>query len=172
MPRLRDEVIRLRPLSQTETGPLGLYVGGGTSCPAGSPNVTLEMAEAFAYYKAEPKTYVGVMNLFVQNLSPTCFTYFTWEMKLWDGIPGTSCPTTSPELREISRFLGDISPTKVISITRLNAAENKMIGGSFEVPATMEGEKTICLSLWGNFSKQALIDELLADGGYQEELPW
>ena len=172
MPKLRDEMIRIRPVGVSDTGPLGIYVGGGTSCPAGAPNVTLEMGEAFAYFKAEPKTYVGVMNLFVQNMSPTCFTYFTWEMKMWDGIPGATCPVIAPERQEISRFLGKVSATKTISITRLNAAEDKMIGGSFEIPETLEGEKTICLSLWGNFSKQALVDELLTDGGYDYEMPW
>lgn len=172
MPKLLDANIKIRPLGVGETGPIGLYVGGGKACPAGAPNVQLDIGEAFAYYKAEPITYVGVMNLFVQSLSPECFTYFTWEMKLWDGLPGASCPTTSPELQEVSRFLGDLSPTKIISITRLNAAENKMIGCSFEVPASMEGEKVLCLSLWGNFNRQALLDELLNDGGYAEEVPW
>jgi len=172
MPRLTGETIRLRPLSSEETLPLGLYVGGGKACPAGSPNVTLEMSEAFAYFKAEPLTYIGVMNIFVQNLSAECFTYFAWEMKLWDGVAGETCPTSPPERQEISRFIGDISPMKIISISRLNAAENKMLGSSFEVPPTMEGDKTICLYLWGNYNKQALIDELLTDGGYQYEIPW
>ena len=172
MPKLRDELIRLRPVGVSETGPLDIYVGGGKACPAGSPNVVLDTTEAFAYFKAEPKTYVGVMGLWVQNLSNECFTYFTWEMKMWNGKPETDCPSIPPEMQEISRFLGKVSPTKVISVTRLNAAENKMIGASFEIPSTMEGEKTICLSLWGNYNKQALIDELLADGGYAEEMPW
>lgn len=172
MPRLLDTNIKLRPLGLGETGPLGIFVGGGIACAAGSPDVLLEMSEAFAYYGAEPKTYVGVMNLNVQSKSPDCFTYFTWEMKLWDGLPGIDCPTTPPELQEVSRFLGEISPTKVISITRLMAAETKMIGGSFEVPASMEGEKTICLSLWGNYNKKALKEELLTDGGYEYEMPW
>ena len=172
MPKLRSEIIRLRPITQHDTGPLDLYVGGGISCPAGSPDVTLDMTDAFAYYKAQPKTYIGVMDIWVQSLHAECFTYFTWEMSLWDGKAGTTCPTSAPELREISRFLGKISPTKVVSITRLRAAENKMIGGSFEIPPTMEGDKTICLSLWGNYDKQALIDELLTDGGYAEEEPW
>lgn len=172
MPKLLNANIKLRPVGISETGPLDIYVGGGKACPAGSPDVSLELGEAFAYFKAEPITYVGVMDIWVQSLSPECFTYFTWEMKLWDGKAGTTCPTFAPELQEISRFLGEISSTKVISVTRLNAAENKMVGGSFEVPITMEGNKTICLSLWGNYNKQALIDELLADGGYVEEIPW
>lgn len=172
MPRIRTETIRLRPITMLDTGPLDIYVGGGIACPAGSPDVMLEMGEAFAYFKAEPVTYVGVMDLFVQNLSAECFTYFTWEMRLWDGKAGTTCPTTTPERQQISRFLGKISDKKVISITRLNAAENKMIGGSFEIPPTLEGNKTICLSLWGNFNKQALLDELLTDAGYEEEIPW
>lgn len=172
MPRMLDANIRLRPIGVGETGPMGLYVGGGISCPPGSPDVLLDTSTAFAYYGTSPKTYVGVMDINVQNLSPTCFTYFTWEMKLWAGVPGTSCPTGTPEAQEISRFFGEVSPTKVISITRLMAAETKMIGGSFEVPQSMEGQKTICLSLWGNFDKDELKNELLTDGGYQFEIPW
>ena len=172
MPRLLDTNIRLRPLGVGETGPMGLYVGGGIACPAGSPSVMLETSEAFAYYGTEPKTYVGVMDVNVQSMESACFTYFTWEMKMWAGVPGISCPTSPPEVQEISRFLGEVSATKVISITRLMAAETKMIGGSFEIEPTLEGEKTVCLSLWGNFNKQALKDELLTDGGYQFEMPW
>ena len=172
MPKLSEGHIRLRPMDVDETGPMGLYVGGGVACPPGAPDVSINTTDAFAYYGAEPKTYIGVMGIDVQSMDPTCFTYYTWEMKLWDGIPGASCPAFPPEMQEISRFLGKIAPTKRISITRLMAAENKMIGGSFEVPPTMEGEKTVCLSLWGNKGKQALIDELLADGGYSEEIPW
>jgi len=26
--------------------------------------------------------------------------------------------------------------------------------------------------LWGNYSKQALLDELLSERGYAEEIPW
>jgi hypothetical protein len=124
MPRLLEANIKLRPVGIGETGPLGLYVGGGIACPGGSPTVLLETSEAFAYYGAEPKTYVGVMNINVQSMEPECFTYFTWEMKLWGGIPTESCPTS------------------------------------------------VCLSLWGNFNKQALKDELLTDGGYEYEIPW
>lgn len=172
MPRLLNTSIKLRPIGMGETGPMGLYVGGGVACPEGAPGVLLEMSEAFAYYGSEPKTYIGVMGVNVQSLSATCFTYFTWEMSMWAGVPGTTCPTTPPEIKGISRFLGKISATKVISISRLMAAETKMLGGSFEIPQTMEGEKTVCLSLWGNFNKQALKDELLADGGYEFEIPW
>lgn len=153
------------------TGPLEVYVGGGVSCPEGAPSVNLDTTGAFAYFKADPITYVGVMNILVHNLSNQCFAYFAWEMRMWDGPAGTTCPITAPEQQEISRFLGEVSDTKVISVTRTNASENKMIGGSFEIPPTLEGLKTICLSLWGNFSKQALLDEL-AVAGYAEEIPW
>ena len=174
MPRLLDTNIRLRPLGVAETGPMGLYVGGGISCPPGSPNVLINTSEAFAYYGTSPKTYVGVMDINIQSLEPKCFTYFTWEMKLWAGVPapGSTCPTSAPERQEISRFFGEMNPTKPISIKRYRAAETMMLGGSFEVPAAMEGEKTICLSLWGNFDKDALKDELLTDGGYEFEIPW
>lgn len=172
MPRLRSETIRIKPIEATDSGPFDIYVGGGIACTAGSPNVSLEVGDAFAYFKAEPKTYVGVMDIYVQSLESECFTYFTWEMRMWDGKAGTTCPTSAPERQEISRFLGEISPTKIISTSRLRAAENKMVGGSFEIPPTLEGDKTICLSLWGNFNRQALIDELLADGGYAEEIQW
>jgi hypothetical protein len=73
-----------------------VYVGGGISCPAGAPSVTLDTAvqgeEAFAYYKAQPVTYVGVMNIFVHNLHSECFAYFAWEMRMWPGKAGTTCP--------------------------------------------------------------------------------
>lgn len=156
------------------TGPLQVYVGGGESCdPAveGDPSVTLDTSEAFAYFKAEPITYVGVMDILVQNLSDRCFAYFAWEMSMWDGIAGETCPITIPERKQITRYLGEVSDKKIISVTRTNASENKMIGGSFEIPATLEGIKTICLSLWGNFNKQALLDEL-AVAGYEEEIDW
>lgn len=159
------------PGKQPVTPPFKVYVGGGISCDPGAPSVTLDTSEAFAYFKAQPVTYVGVMDILVHNLHNECFSYFAWEMRLWDGYGYTECPQTTPELQEISRFLGEISDKKVISITRTNASENKMIGGSFEVPSWMEGEKTICLSLWGNFSKDALIDELEA-AGYAKEIPW
>jgi hypothetical protein len=152
-----------------------VYVGGGISCPAGAPSVTLDTAvqgeEAFAYYKAQPVTYVGVMNIFVHNLHSECFAYFAWEMRMWPGKAGTTCPTTAPEIQEISRFLGEVSDKKVISVKRMNASTIEMIGGSFEIPSHFEGYKTICLSLWGNYSKQALLDELAA-AGYAEEIPW
>jgi hypothetical protein len=171
MPKIRDELIRLRPVGVSETGPLDIYVGGGKACPAGSPNVGLDTTNAFAYFKAEPKTYVGVMDIWVQSLSPECFTYYTWEMRMWDGKAGATCPVSAPERTEVSRFLGEINPTKPISITRLNAAEEKMVGGSFEIPPTLEGNKTICLSLWGDYNKQQLLDDL-ATAGYAEEIPW
>lgn len=156
------------------TGPLQVYVGGGEACdPAveGDPSVTLDTSEAFAYFKAEPVTYVGVMDILVQNLSDRCFAYFAWEMSMWDGVAGETCPITTPERKQITRYLGEVSDKKIISVTRTNASENKMIGGSFEIPATLEGIKTICLSLWGNFNKQALLDEL-AVAGYEEEIDW
>lgn len=160
------------PTERKETPPLQVYVGGGESCPKGSPGVELDTSEAFAYFKADPITYVGVMDILVRNLSDKCFSYFAWEMRMWDGPAGDSCPLTAPERQEISRFLAEVSDTKVISVTRANASEVKMIGASFEIPAHLEGLKTICLSLWGNYSKQALLDELLVDGRYAEEIPW
>ena len=168
---MRTEQIKLRPLTLNDTGPLDVVVGGGTICPAGSPDIMLEMSEAFAYFSAETVPYIGVMDIFVQNLT-TCYAHFTWEMKMWDGVAGTECPTTTPEIQGISRFLGEFSDKKTISTTMLRGNENKMVAGSFEVLPTTEGDKTVCLSLWGNYSKKALIDELLADGGYAKEIPW
>lgn len=168
------------PGGVTETEPFEVYVGGGISCPSGAPSVTLDTAvpgkEAFAYYKAQPVTYVGIMNIFVHNLHSECFAYFAWEMRMWPGKAGTTCPTTKPERQEISRYLAEISDKKIISVKRMNASSIEMIGGSFEIPSHFEGYKTICLSLWGNFSKQALIDELAAPTadrpGYPEEIVW
>jgi len=171
MPKIRTETIKLRPLTQNDTGPLDVVVGGGIQCDPGAPSIQLDMTEAFAYFSADPVPMIGVMDIWIQNLTE-CYSYFTWEMKMWDGVAGTTCPTTAPEIQEISRFLGEISAAKVISVTMLRGDENKMVAGSFGILPTTEGNKTVCLSLWGNHNKKALIDELLADGGYDKEIPW
>lgn len=156
------------------TPPFEVIIKEGVQCGPGSPSVLLDTSAAFAYFKATPLLYVGVMDILVNNLNTdgrNCWAYFIWEMRMWDGPAGTTCPTTTPEVQEICRFLGEISPTKVLSIKMLGASENAMIGGSFEIPPHIRGRKTICLSLWGNYDKQALIDELAA-AGYAEEIPW
>jgi hypothetical protein len=155
----------------TNTGPLEVNIKSGTDCGTGAPTVRLDTSEAFAYFKATPVTYVGVMDIYVQNNSSDCYAYFAWEMRMWPGKPGTRCPTTSPARTEISRFLGEVQDTKTISTKMLGASENAMIGGSFEIPSHYEGVYTICLTLWGNFSKQALLDEL-ANEGYPEDIAW
>jgi hypothetical protein len=143
----------------------------GSPHAPGAPSVNLDTSKAFAYFKATPITYVGVMDIFVHNPS-VYYAYFAWEMRMWAGKAGTTCPTTTPELQTISRFLGEVSDKKVISVKMLGANENAMIGGSFEIPAYFKGTYTLCLSLWGNYDKQALLDELLSDRGYVEEIPW
>lgn len=155
----------------TNTGPLEVNIKSGTDCGTGAPTVRLDTSEAFAYFKATPVTYVGVMDIYVQNNSGDCYAYFAWEMRMWPGKPGTRCPTTSPVRTEISRFLGEVQNTKTISTKMLGAGENAMIGGSFEIPSHYEGVYTICLTLWGNFSKQALLDELAVEG-YPEDIVW
>ena len=159
------------PGDQPVTGPFDVWVGGGISCPAGAPTVTLDTTEAFAYFKATPAIYVGVMNIMVNHIHNECYAYFAWEMRMWDGAAGAACPTTTPELQEISRFLAKVSPKKVITLKRVDAGATEMVSGSFEIPSHFQGRKTICLSLWGNYSYDALVAELAA-AGYQKEIDW
>lgn len=165
------------PGSKTATPPLMVTIAEGVPCPAGAPTVVLDTTEAFAYFKASPTTYVGVMDVLVTNVNTggNCYGYFAWEMRLWPGDPNApvpaTCPTGAPERQEISRFLGKVSATKVISVKLLGTSEQAMIGASFEIPTHMRGTKVLCLSLWGNHDKDALLAELAA-AGYQEEIPW
>lgn len=163
------------PGGTTETPPFEVVIVEGKPCPAGAPDVLLDTSEAFAYFKAEPLLYVGVMKIDVTNRDLTgneCYAYFAWEMRMWPGPAGTTCPTDLPAHKTISRFLGEVSATKVISVKLLGANEKAMIGGSFEIPTHFRGKYTLCLTLWGNFNKQALLDELLSERGYEEEIPW
>lgn len=162
------------PTDKPVTPPFEVVIKAGVQCAPGSPSVLLDTSEAFAYFKGDPLPYVGVMDILVNNLNTDgrgCWAYFIWEMRMWDGPAGTTCPTGTPEVQEICRFLGKVSATKTLSIKMLGSSENAMLGGSFEIPAHIKGTKTICLSLWGNYDKQALIDEL-ATAGYAEEIPW
>jgi len=159
-----------------ETGPFEVTVGetSGSSCAAGDPSVTLDVSEAYAYYKTAPVPYIGVMKINVRNNDPhgtDCYAYFTWVMRMWDGTGFTTCPTTTPELEEVSRFLATVSDTKAMTLKKIHANETTMVSGSFEIPASAEGRKTICLTLWGNYSYQALVDELAAEG-YVKEIVW
>jgi len=160
--------------SQDGTGPFEVTVGGatGTSCESGDPNATLDVSEAYAYYKSEPKAYIGVMGIKVTNHNnDDCYAYFAWEMRMWDGHGYTSCPASTPEIVEISRFLAEVSTTKDITMKKVLANKTDMVGGSFEIPASAEGKKTVCLTLWGNYSYPALVDELAA-AGYAQSIPW
>ena len=163
------------PGGTTETPPFEVVIVEGKPCPAGAPDVLLDTSEAFAYFKAEPLLYVGVMKIDVTNRDLTgneCYAYFAWEMRMWPGPAGITCPTDLPAHKTISRFLGEVSATKVISVKLLGANEKAMIGGSFEIPTHYRGKYTLCLTLWGNFNKQALLDELLSERGYEEEITW
>ena len=153
----------------TETGPFEVTVGGSEKCPAGAPTVTLDTSEAFAYFKAEPARYVGVMEIMVKHIHDSCYAYFAWEMR--DGSGYATCPTTSPEHQEISRFLAKVSPKKVITLKRIDANVTEMVSGSFEIPAHIEGRKTICLSLWGDYDYNKLVSDLAAEG-YEKEIDW
>ena len=144
------------------TGPIEVYVGEG-DCPKGSPSVILDTTGAFAFYKDTPYKYIGVGGIKVLNQSTTCRAHFSWEVRVWDGYGYTTCPTTNPEMVEINRFLATAG-SRPLSTTMLEAVENDVVWGSFEILPTMEGEKTICLSLWGNFSKVELIKELNGKG--------
>jgi hypothetical protein len=149
-------------------------VGGdtGTSCDSGDPDVTLDTSEAYAYYKSEPTPYIGVMDIKVTNHNnDDCYAYFAWEMKMWDGHGYTTCPSHNPEVIEISRFLATAGDTKDITLKKVLANATEKIGGAFEIPASAEGRKTVCLTLWGNYSYSALVDEL-ADAGYAQSIPW
>jgi hypothetical protein len=159
--------------SQDTTGPFEVWVGesSGTGCP-GDPSVTLDTGGAYAYYKSDPTSYVGVMDLMVRNNNnDDCYAYFAWEMRMWPGSGYTTCPAANPEVIEISRFLAKVSPTRAITLKKILANETEMVSGSFAIPAGVEGQKTICLTLWGNYSYSALVDELAA-AGYSKEIPW
>ena len=149
------------------TGPIEVYVGGGESCPPGAPSVTLDTSEAFAFFKSTPYEYIGVGGIEVHNQSTQCRAYFAWEARVWDGHGYTTCPITVPEMQEITRYLAEATG-RPLSLTRLDASGTDVIWGSFEVPPAMEGEKTICLSLWGNYDYDALIAELNAAGYYDK----
>jgi hypothetical protein len=162
------------PGSQDTTGPFEVIVGGetGTSCDPGDPDVTLDTSGAYAYYKSEPTAYIGVMDIKVTNHNnEDCYAYFAWEMRMWHGHGYVSCPATTPEVTEISRFLAIAGDTKDITLKKVLANATEAIGGSFEIPASAEGKKTVCLTLWGNYSYSELVGEL-ADAGYAQSIPW
>lgn len=162
------------PGSQDTTGPFEVWVGesSGTGCPPGDPSVTLDTSSAYAYYKSDPTSYVGVMDIMVRNNnSDDCYAYFAWEMRMWPGSGYTTCPAATPEVIEISRFLATVSATRAITLKKILANETEMVSGSFAIPSGVEGQKTICLTLWGNYSYSALVDELAA-AGYSKEIPW
>ena len=149
------------------TGPLEVYVGGGQSCDPGTPEVTLDTSGAYAFFKSTPHEYIGVGGIMVHNLHTTCRAYFAWEAKIWDGYGYTTCPITDPIHQEINRFLAEAG-SRPLSLKRLDASGIDEIWGSFETLPTMEGEYTLCLSLWGNFDYAALIAELNAEGYYDK----
>lgn len=150
-----------------ETGPLEVVIGVGEDCDPGSPSVTLDTSEAYAYYKDDPHQYIGVGGIIVHSLDIVCKAHFAWEARVWDGHGYNSCPTTQPEMVEISRYLMDAG-SRPLSITRLFADGSDVVWGSFEITPGMSGNKTLCLSLWGNFSKDALIAELNNEGYYDK----
>ena len=155
------------PTDKPVTGPLEVYVGGGDSCDPGSPEVTLDTSEAYAFFKSTPYEYIGVGGIMVHNLHTTCRAYFAWEARIWDGYGYTTCPTTDPIHQEINRFLAEAGK-RPLSLKRLDASGTDEIWGSFEVLPTMEGEYTLCLSLWGNFDYEALIAELNVEGYFDK----
>lgn len=112
--------------------------------------------------------------ILIQNDSGNCRIYLAWEMRMWDNPTGakpTSCPTTSPEVTEINRYLAEIAATKTLAITTLPGSTTIEGYAQFEIPSTSEGKKIVCFTLWGNYNKQALLDELLAEG-YAEDPLW
>lgn len=155
------------PTDQPVTGPLEVYVGGGESCDPGTPSVTLDTSEAYAFFKSTPHEYIGVGGIMVHNTDINCRAYFAWEARIWDGYGYTTCPATDPIHQEINRFLAEAGK-RPLSLKRLDASGTDEIWGSFEVLPAMEGEYTLCLSLWGNFDYEALIAELNAVGYYDK----
>jgi len=145
-----------------------VYVGGGEACdPLENPEVTIDTSAAYAFFKATPHEYIGVGGILVQNQSDRCYAYFAWEAKIWDGYGYTTCPATAPIHQEINRFLANAGE-RPLSLKRLNASGTDEIWGSFEILPTMEGEYTLCLSLWGNYDYEALIAELNNEGYYDK----
>ena len=161
------------PSDKPTTGPFEVTIAEGTQCPPGSPAVILDVTGARAYFKTSPILYVGVMGIDVTNVNQgnDCFGYFVWEMRMWKGAAGTTCPTTAPEIQRISRFLATKSDWKTMTPQLLGTNQKDMVAGSFEIPAGTSGKYTLCLSLWGNHDKQALLDEL-AIAGYPEKVAW
>lgn len=161
------------PGSHPTTGPFQITIAEGVQCAPGSPTVILDTSDARAYFKASPILYVGVMGIEVTNVNQgnDCFGFFAWEMRMWPGEAGITCPTATPPVQEISRFLATKSDRKSISPTLLGTDEKDMVGGSFEIPAGTHGTFTICLSLWGNHDKEALLEEL-KEAGYDEHEVW
>ena len=157
----------------SETPPLQVTIAEGTQCQKGAPKVILDVTDARPYFKVDPLLYVGVMGINVTNVNQggECFGYFVWEMRMWKGEAGDTCPATDPDVQTISRFLGKKSDYKTISPQLLGTDETDMIGGAFEIPPGTHGVYTLCLSLWGNHDKQALLDEL-AGQNYPENIRW
>ena len=149
------------------TGPIEVHIGEGIGCDPGSPSVLLDTTEAYAYFKSTPYDYIGVGGIYVHNYHTECYAYFTWEAKIWDGHGYTACPTTTPERQEINRYLAEAGERPLV-LKRIDPQDIIELWGSFEVPSTMEGDKTLCLSLWGNFDYDALNDELNAEGYYDK----
>jgi hypothetical protein len=150
------------PGDRPETGPLKVYVGE-SDCEPGEPSVELDISGAYTFFKASPYEYIGVGGIEVRNLHSTCHAYFVWETRVWDGYGYTTCPTFAPEMQEISRFLARTG-SKPITTEKIGSYETEVVWGSFEIIPGMEGEKTICLSLWGNLSRAELLAELGREG--------
>lgn len=158
------------PGGKPTTRPLTVYVGG-TLCPPGAPSVDLDTTGAFAYYTPSPVPNIGVGAVLVHNHPHgDCYAYFTWVATVWSGVGYTTCPThLSAEMVEISRYLVEPATGRPISTTRLLSDETDTVWASFEVPASVsDGDKTICMTLWGNYDKDALIAELNTAGYYDK----
>lgn len=160
------------PSGTTDTGPLEVNIASGSQHPgAGAPDITLDASGAYAFFKSTPRKYVGAGGLVVTNLSGEYFIYLAWVMRLWHGEAGTTCPTVAPAVEDVSRYLGDVADTMDMSIIFFDSNKRDETFGSFDIPQDYTGKKTMCLTLWGNYDKQALIDELVAEG-YSESVLW
>lgn len=153
------------PSGTHDTGPLEVNIATGTENPGGgAPDIVLDASEAYAFFKATPRKYVGAGGLHVTNLSSEYFIYLAWVMRLWHGPAGNTCPSTTPAVEDVSRYIGSATGSMEMTTIFFDANESDDTFGSFNIPQNYTGKKTMCLTLWGNYSKQALIDELVAEG--------
>jgi len=150
-----------------ETGPFEVEIGEGDACSPGDPPFSLDVSGAYTYSSQAGSTkYVSVGGIEVTNPHSTCFAYYTWVTRLWDGSGYSSCPSSNPQAEDAARFFDD-DGTATLTRQRIDPRDTEVLFASLEIPSSMTGTKTLCLYLWGNFNKSALTSELKS-AGYSE----